>query len=177
VADRIAEISRALNAVQSVGQARVAIQVAMDELDDGLRLAEQLSIFSTPDPTEARTTLSIDRAQLSGELGALDAYEETSPVDAATWSRQRRAVERAFVDVSGIVGVVGSLAKIDRLQILIDAIAEAPRIFGNAAGSVLDAAGRAAGGLGGGFLEGLGFAGLLVVALVAFLVLKSRAIV
>jgi hypothetical protein len=176
MADPIAVIARALNTVESVGQARAALEAGLRAIEIGQDLAGHLSIFSSPTPDEARSTLALDQAQLAGELRTLDELESGSAIDAATWSRQRRAVERAYVDVSGIQGVVGALGRIDVVGILVEAIENAPKVFGQAAGTVLDAAGRAAGGLGSGFLEGLGVLGLLVLIALLALALKARAL-
>lgn len=170
----IAQLARTLNAVESVGQARAALEVATREADHGLDLVDKLSLWSTPDPAEATSTLSIDRSQLTGELGTLEAFAPTSRVDAATWSRQRRAIERTFIDVSGIEGVVGALDQIDFLAILGQAIANAPKVFGEAAGDVLAGAGRAAGELGGGFFSGIGVLGTLVLIFILLVVLRGR---
>jgi hypothetical protein len=164
VAD-VAQLSRALNAVRSVGQSRAALAAALDQVARGNDLAEQLSVFSTPDPDEARTTMAIDAGQVTAELRLLEGREDTSPVDPTEWARQRRAIERVFVDVSGIEGVTGALAQISFAQILADAIAAAPGLIAEYAGKAAAAVAPAAFGLG----------TLLVLALLVLVAVRARA--
>jgi hypothetical protein len=133
-------VARALNDVKSVGQARAALAAAQDEVDRGFELAGQLSMFSTPDPTEARSTLNIVKAALAGERSAMNSQDDSDAVNPTGWERARRQVERAYIEVSGIEGVASVVGSIDVVQILIDAIADAPRVLGEAAGWVADAA-------------------------------------
>lgn len=170
----IAQLARTLNLVESVGQARAAIHMGSLEADYGTTLAERLSWLSSPTTDEAQSTMAIDKAQLSGELRTLDGFDEGSPVDPVSWARQRRAVERVYIDVSGIEGVTGALRQVSFVDILGQAIADAPRVFGQAAGEVLQGAGRAAGSLGSGFFSGLGVLGTLVLIAILLVALRGR---
>lgn len=174
MAEVIAELARTLNLVQSVGQAKAALRIGSSHVDYGMVLAEGLSFLSSPTTSEAQSTLAIDQAQISGELRALDGFDEGSPVDPTTWERQRRAIERVYVDVSGIEGVTGALDRVSFIEQLGAAIADAPRVFGQAAGEVLEGAGRAAGQLGGGFFAGLGVLGTLVLIFILLVALRGR---
>jgi hypothetical protein len=174
MADRIVAVSRALNDVGSVGQARAAIAAAQNELDVGLELAPTLSLFSTPDPDEAIGEINILRAALAGEIFAMGSMADDQHVDAATWDRARRQIERTYVEVSGIEGTSGAVARIRVGEILADAIANAPRVFAEAVGETVAGAGRIVGSAGGGLLSGLGFVGVLVVIIVAALVLRPK---
>jgi hypothetical protein len=164
VADTIADVSRTLNLVQSVGQARAALQMGLDEADAGVLLTDKLSIFSSPTPDEAQSTLAIDRAQLQGELNLISGRDDTSPVDAGEWDRQRRAIERTYVDVSGIEGVAGALAKVSFAGELADAVANAPSVVGQALKTAAAAAAPAAWGIG----------TILVLAIVLVVLLRGR---
>ncbi len=170
----VADLARTLNLVQSVGQAKAALRAGLDEADYGTTLAERLSWLSSPTTDEAQSTLAIERAQLTGELNTLASFDDGSTVDPTTWERQRRAVERVYIDVSGIEGVTGALRAVSFADILGQAIADAPRVFGEAAGGVLQGVGRAAGELGGGFFAGLGVLGTLVLIAVLLVALRGR---
>ncbi len=129
----IAAISRALNRVASVGQARAAVYAAQDELARGMDVAADLSVFAVPSTSQARDTLNLDLAALAGETRAMSAQAPTDPVSPLAWPRCRRFVERAYIDVSGIEGVVGAQVDLDLAGVLWDAIRDAPRILGDVA--------------------------------------------
>lgn len=133
MADRIADVARALNRVASAGQARAAVAAAQDELARGMSLATDLSIFTTPNPAQARDTLNIDLAALAGELRAMDPQADTDAVNPTGWARCRRFIERGYIDVSGIEGQLGAQAAIDVGAIIWDAVRDAPRVLGDVA--------------------------------------------
>lgn len=176
MAERIALVARELNKVASAGQARAAIAAAQGELERGTQEVPQLSAWSTPDPGEAYSTLTLLRGALAAELRGFSAQADDSQVDPQAWTRARRQVERAYVEVAGIDGVVGSVDRVDVIAILGDAIADAPRVFGQAVGEVAAGAGQIVGGAAGGILAGLGFMGVLVVAIIVVLLVRSRGI-
>jgi hypothetical protein len=174
MAAEIATLARTLNLVESVGQAKAALRAGLAEAEYGVLISEDLSWLSSPTTDEAKSTLAIDQAQLSGELGLLGSFDDGSPVDPTTWARQRRAVERVYIDVSGIEGVTGALRRVSFIDTLGQAIADAPRVFGEAAGKVLEGAGQAVGGLGSGFFSGLGVLGTLVLIAILLVALRGR---
>ena len=174
MADRITLVARELNRVKSAGEARAALNAARAEVDRGLALAPRLSRWSSPTPQQAQDTLIMLRGALAAELRLIEAMAATSGVDAATWARQRRQVERVYVEVAGIEGVLGELDRIDVASILGEAIRGAPKLVGKVLGEVTNEAGKAAGGLGGGILSGIGLAGIVLVAVVLVVVLKVR---
>jgi hypothetical protein len=176
MADRIALVVRELNKVASAGQARAAIRSAQGELARGTEMASDLSAWTSPTPSEAYDNLTLLRGALEAELRGFSSQADDSQVDPQAWARARRQVERSYVEVSGIDGVVGSLDRVDVIAILGDAIADAPRVFGQAAGEVVAGAGRVVGSAGAGILSGLGVLGILVMGVVVFLALKSRGI-
>lgn len=170
----VAKVARALNQVESAGQARAALTAAAAELERGEALVPGLSAWSTPDPGQAYDTLTLLRVAVDSERRSYGPQADDSPVDADTWARSRRQIERTYVEVSGIEGVVGAVAAIDVGQILLDAITNAPRVFGQAVGTVLNETGKAAGGLGAGFFSSLGIMGTLVLVVVLVVVLRGR---
>jgi hypothetical protein len=173
--DVIALVVRELNAVASAGQARAAIVSAETHLDYGASLTGSLSMWSSPTTDEANETLSMLRGALDAELRTIGSQADDSEVDPQSWARARRQVERAYVEVSGIEGAAGASldVQIQAPSILADAIADAPRVFGHAAGEVLGAAGAAAGQIGGGFLSGLGVVGVIVLVVIVVLVVRG----
>jgi hypothetical protein len=140
-----------------------------------MTVAPSLSTWSVPTTDEANETLTMLRGALDGELRTLGSQADDSPVDPQSWERARRQIERAYVEVSGIEGAAGASVNVEAqaVQILADAIADAPRVFGQTVGGALNAAGTAAGQLGGGLLSGLGFVGVIVLLLVVVLVVKG----
>ncbi|MFL5381298.1 MAG: hypothetical protein ACJ8GN_02105 [Longimicrobiaceae bacterium] len=177
MAERIALVVRELNKVASAGQARAAVNAALAELARGTDMVPDLSPWSTPDPGEAYSTLTLLRGALDGEARGFSAQADDSQVDPQAWSRARRQVERAYVEVSGIEGAAGAAAAVDPIAILADAIADAPRVLGNAVGQIAAGAGQVVGSAAGGILAGLGVVGILVVAAVIFLALRSKGVV
>lgn len=176
MADRIALVARELNRVHSAGQARAAITAALGELDAGDRMSWYLNFLTTPDQDEAQQEISFIRGALAAELRTLGPIGDDQPVDGQSWERARRQVERAYVTVSGIEGVVEGARRADAevIPILGDAIADAPRVVGEAAGEIVTGVGKVAGNLGAGFLGGLGVFGVLVLVVVAVFVLRGR---
>jgi len=163
--DRTAELARTLNLVTSVGQARAALRIGISYVDSGVLLASDLNFLTSPTEDEAKTLLTIERGQLVGELNLISAREETGDVDAGEWARQRRAIERAYVDVSGIEGVVGALARVSLVDELGTAIVEAPGVIGHAVGQAAGAVAPAA----------FGLTALVVVVLILLVFVKERA--
>lgn len=174
MADRIALVVRQLNLVASAGQQRAAVGAALAELDAGAQLASSLSMWSTPNPGEAYDTISILRSALSSELTAIGSMADDSAVDPQSWTRTRREVERAYVEVSGIEGAAGASERVSVVEVLGDAIANAPQVFGHAVGEVLQGAGTIVGGVGAGFLSGLGVLGVLALIVVVALVVRAK---
>jgi hypothetical protein len=176
VTDIVAIVSRELNAVASAGEARAAIASAERHLEYGYTLIPSLNMWSIPTPNEAGDTLTLLRGALDAEIRTMGSQADGSQVDPQSWARARRQVERAYIEVSGIAGAAGAQLDVDAQagQILADAIADAPRVFGEAVGDIVGGVGRAAGAAGGGFLAGLGFLGVLVLIAVVALVLRAR---
>ena len=148
--DVIALVSRQLNDVQSVGEARAAIESAQARLEYGLSMISALSRWTSPSPSEWQDTLIILQGALNGEAAGLSASAPDSAIDPTTWARVRRQVERSYIEVSGVEGQAGATANVDVVQILGDAIANAPKVFlgavGEGVGEVLKTAGEAAAG-------------------------------
>jgi hypothetical protein len=171
-ADRMQTVARALNQVASVGQERAALTAARAELDRGAELASGLNSWTSPTVDQAYDTIALQRAALDAEARALSSSADDSPIDAINWPRVRRQIERSYVEVSGIEGAAGAVDAIDVGGILADAIADAPRVFGEAVGSALRGAGEVAGKAGAGALAGLGVLGVLVLVVVVVLAVK-----
>jgi hypothetical protein len=170
----MAAVARALDQVESAGQARAALSAASGELDRGVGLVPNLNGATVPDPGQAYADLATLRGAIDGEARLYSSQADDSPVDAATWARTRREIERTYIDVSGIEGVAGAVDAIDTSGIIVDAIAGAPKVLGQAIGDVVSTAGNVVGQAGAGFLSGLGVVGVLVLVVVAVLILRGR---
>lgn len=166
----IGEISRALNDVESVGQARAALSLARAELATGGGLADNLSWLSSPTETEARADLAIRDGGLAGEMRLLDPFDSGDAVPAAMWTRERRQVEGAYITVQGIAGVVGALGTVSLADELARAIEDAPRLIGGVASGLGDLAGAPIAGILRGLFGQLWF--WLLLAVVVFFMVR-----
>lgn len=178
MADKIALVTRLLSDVESAGEARAAIASAQRELEFGRSLVGSISRWASPTPDEASDNLTLLRGALDAELRGFGSQADDSQVDPQAWARAQRQIIRVYVDVSGIEGVATASIRTDTqvTDILAEAIADAPRVFGQAIGAAAAEAGKVAGAAGGGLLSGLGFVGVLVLVLVMVVLLKSRGI-
>jgi hypothetical protein len=177
VPDFMAVVARGLNLVQSVGEERAALRAALDEIDQGFALAARLSGWTASySPDEASDRLTVLRVALNTEIRFLQPRADIDPVDPNTWARARTFIERAYAEVDGIAGALGSVAGTHAQagDILADAIQNAPKVFGHAVGAVVSGVGEAAGSLAGGLLGGLGVVGVLVLVLLTAAILRAR---
>jgi hypothetical protein len=98
----------------------------------------------------------------------------------ADFSAKRRLIEKAYIDIAGIEGEANYKPSTSNLDILLTSLREAPKVFGEAVGTVAKELGGAAGSLAGGIVKGLGFGGmfglLLVVAVIVLVVTKGTII-
>jgi hypothetical protein len=168
--DDIAAITRALNGVTTAGQARAAIGRTSEAISRAYKVADML-------PSDRRT---IAKRTLDGVRQPLDSwYREIANVSASApfandWAAKRRLIERAYIEIAGIEGEANYVPATSNLDILLTSIKEAPKVFGQAVGSVAKEVGATAGSVAGGVFKGLGFGGtlgLLVVVAVVVLVL------
>lgn len=168
--DDIAAITRALNRVTTAGQARQAIGLTTTAISRTYKVADML-------PSDRR---AIAKRTLDGARQPLEAwYRAIEQVSAAApfandWSAKRRLVERAYIEIAGIEGEANHVPATSNLDILLTSLKEAPKVFGQAVGSVAKEVGATAGSVAGGVFKGLGFGGtlgLLVVVAVVVLVL------
>lgn len=105
---------------------------AHDELDRGLRLADDLSSLTVPTPGQAKDTLNTLHAAVGAEWRLMQAQAPTDAVNPTNWARLRRQIERCYVEVSGVEGAAQSLASWDIAGVLLTAIKDAPRLLGEA---------------------------------------------
>lgn len=173
--DELQGITRALNRVQTAGQARQAIGLTTTAISRAYVIAKGL-----PDDREA-----IAKRTLDGKRGDLERwYKEIAGVSASApfaydWSQKRRLVESAYIAIAGIEGEAHYKPVTSNLDILLTSITEAPKVFGQAVGSVAKEAGKTAGSVAGGIFSGLGVSGtlgLVVVLAVIALVLTRGTI-
>jgi hypothetical protein len=151
----ISEITRGLQAVKTVSQARVVLKEARSEL---------LAAFETGHfATDLRRSL-ID---VDGLTESLSPFPGSALVPA--WF-DRQKVLRAFVNVAGATGQARARATVSLANEIKQSASELPstvfRPLGDALGSAARGVGEIGGGLVGGILKGLGPVVLLVLALV-----------
>jgi hypothetical protein len=171
--DEIAGITRALNLVKTAGQARQAIGRTLEAISRTYAVAKGL-----PDDREAiaKRTLDTDRSGLEKWYRDIAGVSGAAPFE-NDWSAKRNLVSRAYVDIAGIEGEANYQPQTSNLDILLTSVKEAPKVFGQAVGTVAKEAGATAGAVAGGVFRGLGVTGtlglLLVVAVIVLVVMRG----
>ena len=171
--DELQGITRALNLVQTAGQARSAIGRTLEALNRAYKVADML-------PTSRRSIAvrTLDDRRLPLEKW----YRDIEQVQAAApfkndFSAKRILVATAYVDIAGIEGEANYRPTTSNLDILLTSLEEAPAVFGKAVGSVAKEVGATAGNVAGGLFSGLGIGGtlglLVVVAVVVLVVTRG----
>jgi hypothetical protein len=162
----IATVSRALNSVRTAGQAKVAIGEALSELGRSYRSEPRIT------PENART---LDRVRLPLEAW----YAEIASLPAATdyraaFAARKDQIVRAYVETYGILGEIQAKQSVSFLSELGTGFKELPRDIGKAVGAVATGVGETAGSLVGGLFTGLGPVVVIILAVVLYVVWKSR---
>lgn len=173
---QLQSIARTLSQVVTTGQARAAIGACLKAISPAFEVAEKIG--------DSRT-----RASLKGELEtkriALHDWYRTIPGRGdedfrRDWQLGRHRVDAAYNVIAAIEGAAGYVPRTSNWEILSDAIAGAPAVFGQAVGTVAGEAGKASGQALGGLLAGLGVSGslhLVVIGLVVAVVLTRGTII
>jgi hypothetical protein len=164
VALDISAINRALNNVASVGQAQAAAGQALRDLstygyrriDDG-ELSRFADVYNEP-----QTRARLDR--LNARIHALYPRGNTSAAVDSSWPALAQAIRDAYGELAGIDGAAGTVRSVEFGPILLEAIADAPRVFGAAVGGVTAGIGSNLGSLTAGFLSEAWILVILVVA-------------
>lgn len=159
--DSLQLIIRGLNAVSTVGQARVAIGEALVAIGRAHKL---------PGLTAA------NRAALEARRIPLQAwYMEQQFADApanrpykAEFAARRRLVEGAYIEIAGVGGELDARKSVSFGSELARAAQEAPVLIGRAVGKAAAGVGETAGQLVGGLLSGLGSLVVLVIAVAVY---------
>lgn len=167
--DELGGITRSLNAVKTAGAARVAVGQALIALGKTYPLTAGF-----PDDRAQSARRELDSCRT-----ALESWFKTIPTTAGAtyvneWAKKRSLVERAYVVIAGVEGQASYVPRTSHLEILTQSLAEAKANIQDAVGAVTDTAGRAAGGLLGGALSGIGFGPLVLVGIVIVVVLALR---
>jgi hypothetical protein len=164
----IAEVSRGLNAVRTVGQAKVAIGEALSALGRA---------YALPGRT-AEVGRALDRARIPLEAWFAEIRGVGDATDyKAEFAARRNLVTRAYVETfasSGDPNVVAprTASIADELQ---SGFRELPRDLGKAIGTVATGVGETAGNVLGGLFSGLGPVVLIVLGIVLYVVyVKGR---
>ena len=168
-------IVKALNKVESAAQARAAAGAALKAAGATYKILPQL-----PDDREMA-----GRNALDGDRSALESWYRTiAPMSAQasvkeTWPKDRRYIERMYITIGGIEAEASYRPQTSNLDILTASLKEAPGLFGEAAGALVNQAGGVVGNAAGGILSGLGVGGtltLVIVGVVIFLVVTRGTI-
>ncbi len=170
----LSRVAKALNRVESVGQARAALGAVLNHLS--------AAYAAWPDAQGSYGGQG-QKAALDGARVAVESYYKQLPTQltapAPHWSDVGQpAANRAIVEAEGIIGSAEAFLSIDTVEILEDAIRNAPSVLaaaiGTVAGEVAKQTGRVSGELVWSFLKAAWPIVLLVVVIaVGYLVLRS----
>ena len=157
--DELPGIVRTLSTVQTMGQARIAIGTALKALGEAYKLLDRVPTeFGVPVLGDRyRHSLDIARTNLEawiGQIAGIGAEDYR-----ADWALKRWKVEKAYVEIAGVEGAAEYTPRTSNLEILMQALREAPALFGEELGNILEQVGNAAGNLGKGIASGLGWKG------------------
>jgi len=190
---RLTQVAKALNSVQSTDQAVAAIRAARDELARGRRLAGGLSgeatsflgsLFHAGDAGTATKQNALAELQglsdnLEGYAASLPDHGTGEPVDRKAWgtaapaSGVAGAIAKIYASVAGVEGALGTIESIDVAGILGQSIREAPGVFLDGAKVAIKAAGDEARDIVGSAIGGWWWL-LAILAVVAFGVFSAR---
>lgn len=174
-----AEITRALNAVASVAQMRAAIDLALAHAEAGARVL--LPEIASEQRKSATNAINARIAALVAERSKFRA-DDRSPVRPEEKERARYHVQGAFIEVESLEGLADSAPSLTSeigaafkevvndpslvvKRTIENIVKPAVKTAGEVVGVAAKGVGDAAGGLGGGLLKGLGFSGLVYVAI------------
>lgn len=168
-ADEMGQITRTLNAVATAAQVRMAIGAALRAASPAYVLADD---EISNDTIREQLKQRLDRARLPLEefnrgIVPTGAQDYRQPWQA----RGRQLVLNVYHAIAAIEGAADYKPRTSNWEILSDAIADAPRVFGQAVGSAAAGVGSAAGKAAGGIFGGLGLGGTLSAALVVAVIL------
>jgi len=156
----IAEVSRGLNAVRTVGQAKVAIGEALSEIGRSYSSYPKIS-------AENSRVLDRVRAPLEAWYAEIKALPDSTDYRAAFQAR-RDTITRAYVETAGILGEITARSTVSLVDELARGFAELPRQAGQAVGSLARGVGETAGSVVGGLFSGLGPVVVIVLVLVIY---------
>lgn len=169
MAETIAQIARGLNAVRTVAQAKIAIGEALSALGAayqlvGLTQSERRALDAARRPLEE---------WWSGIANVPDTtHGAPTPYTLGT---RRSLIERAYVEIAGVHGVVSAKRTVRLANELAQSTKDLARGAGEFVGSVAGGVGDVAGSLVGGLLSGLGPLVLMVLAVAIFFTWKAKA--
>ena len=169
-ASELQAITRILNGIETAAQVRMACGEAAKAAGAAYPLLDEI-------PEGNANTATSLRGQLDSARLALDKfYRSITPRGNEsyrnTWlTKGMPLVQRVYVVIAGIEGAAAYVPSTSNWEILFDAVADAPKLVGQAVGATAAAVGSAAGSAAGGILGGLGISGIVSVALVAGVVL------
>jgi hypothetical protein len=129
--DLLQDIAATLNDVISIGQERAAIGAALNALGDAYGMTKYLSDFATYGEDATVRELDTRRFPLEEAYNAISA-DDSEPVNKEEWAVTHNLILAAYVSYYGVLGGVKGMPKPkDVLEILVDSIKNAPRVFYN----------------------------------------------
>lgn len=175
--DEIANIARTLNGVQTTGQARIVIGRTLEALSAAYELLDEIPTqLGVPVVRERYlNTLNTARANLEDWYPKIPGSgNEDYRTD---WARNRWRVEKAYAEIAGVEGAADYVPRTSNWEILSQALKEAPGVFGETVGDVLNKAAETAGKVGAGLAKGLGgwgWAGIVLVVVIVVVVMGGK---
>jgi hypothetical protein len=161
----IAEVSRGLNAVHTVGQAKIAIGEALSQLSRGYSLPR----------TTAQNRQVLDRVRVPLEQWYSEIKSLPDAMDyKAEFARRRDLIIRAYVEIEGIVGEITARSTVSFWKEVGVGIQELPADIGRGIGTVARGVGETAGSVVGGLFAGLGPVVVVVIGLAIYFALRGK---
>lgn len=169
--DELSSINRVLDKVETAAQARIAIGEGLNALGRAYQLVGKV-------PTELGVPIlgdhyrfQLDRARVNLETWFNQIQGRGAEDYRADWKLNRWKLDKAYVEIAGIEGAAEYVPRTSNLEILAQALREAPGLFGETVGNVLQEVGKAAGKVAAGAAKGLGWQGSIWAVVIIAVVL------
>jgi hypothetical protein len=157
------QITAALNAVQSVGQARAAAGQCLIDLNAGYALLPRIVNGSV----RANAQADLDRDRAAVERTYPKDGADSDRVDGTAWAIEREIIRHAYTNgIAGAEGASGMQGNPSFGAELVDAVQKAPGVIGSAVGTVIAGTASVAGDVVGNVLRPI-FPLLVVIAIAA----------
>lgn len=167
----VALVSRALNKVQTIGQAKLAIGEALNEIGRAYKTAK----ISDDAKGWAADSRILDRVRLPLEAWFTEISGRSDASNyRAEFLARRDLVTRAYVETFGILGEIQARGTVSLLNEIGTGFEALPGQAGAAIGGLARGVGETAGGILGGVFSGLGPLLTILVVVVLFFYVSGR---